>query len=84
MTINYGDIIRKRRKELGMTQKELADAACVHLSTVKNFERSGSGHLDCFLSIMYALQLQIYIIDADWGDGENPYFKRTWYFKEEE
>lgn len=67
MTLGYGDIIRKRRKELGMTQKELADAACVHLSTVKNFERSGSGNLDCFLSILGALFLRVDIQEANYG-----------------
>ena len=67
MTLGYGDIIRKRRKELGMTQKELADAARVHRTTVKNFESNGGGHLDCFLSILDALFLRVDIQEVNYG-----------------
>lgn len=67
MTLGYGDIIRKRRQELGMTQKEVADAACVHRNTVKNFELNGNGNLDCFLSILDALFLRVDIQEANYG-----------------
>lgn len=40
MTIDFGTIVRTRRKELGMTQQDVAEIAVCHRETVWAFENN--------------------------------------------
>ena len=40
MTIDFGMIVRTRRKELGMTQQDVAEIAVCHRETVWAFENN--------------------------------------------
>lgn len=37
-----GDFLKKRRKELNMSQKELSEAACVPQTTISDYERGAT------------------------------------------
>lgn len=64
MTIDLGAIARERRKELGMTQREVADRACCDQSTVKVFESRKRGiGMDNAMSILGALGLKIVVVE---------------------
>lgn len=68
MTINYGDLIRMRRKDLGLTQVQLAERANVNRVTVWAIENDKrSVGLDCFLSVCNALNMKMafYEIEED-------------------
>jgi len=67
MTITYGEIIRQRRKEYGMTQQELADAACVSRQYICNLEHNNTGYREMvnFKATLYALGLEIRIVEVD-------------------
>ena len=59
--LNYGTILRERRLELGLSQEAVANKASVHRKTVGNAERGDGITLDIFLSLAYALGLEIQI-----------------------
>lgn len=66
MTISYGDIARTRRMELGLTQREVAERACVDRTTVNKFENDRHDmRLDVFLSILNALNLKVNIEEVE-------------------
>ncbi len=55
-----GKQIRRRRRELGMTQMEAAEKACTTHCTVSNVERGARNtSIDIYLSILKALDLEI-------------------------
>ena len=56
---NYGDFIRQRRKELHLTQQEVADKAMVHRTTVIDVEKNRPVHIDIFLSVIDAVGLKM-------------------------
>jgi len=60
--LNYGTILRERRLELGLSQEAVANKASVHRTTVGNAERGDGITLDIFLSLAYALGLEIQIV----------------------
>lgn len=69
--MTLGDAIKKRRKELGMTQKEVAQKACIDPVTVSVFERNARKiSLDIFLSIVYALDMQVELTSIDGDEKE--------------
>ena len=59
---DYGTILRERRLELGLSQEAVANKARVHRTTVGNAERGDGITLDIFLSLAYALGLEIQIV----------------------
>ncbi len=60
MTIGYGNLVRTRRKELKMSQQELAELACVNRKTIIAMEREARNtRLDVFLSVLNALDLKL-------------------------
>lgn len=72
MTIGLGDVIRERRKELNLSQKQVADMACCHRTTVSNLERDiHSTSMDIFQSIVETLGLRIDLVEVkndEWSD----------------
>jgi len=65
MTIDYGTLVRIRRKEFGLTQRQVADMACCHRQTVGALENNAKSiNTDCFLSILEALGLKL-VVEED-------------------
>lgn len=66
MTITYGELIRQRRLDLGMTQKELADAACVSRQYVNGVENGYKGpRWDTLMMVTDVLGLEIRVEAKD-------------------
>ena len=65
MVIDYGTLIKTRRQKLGLSQGKLADAACVHRTTVWSIETGNGCNLDRFLSVVNALGLKIDFREVD-------------------
>ena len=65
MVIDYGTFVKTRRMELGLTQNDLADAACINRVTLWNIEKGGGCTLDSFLSVIAALGLKIDFQEVD-------------------
>ena len=62
MTINLGTIVRTRRKELGMTQQDVAEIAVCHRETVWAFENNSRRiGLDTAQDIFNALGLKLVV-----------------------
>lgn len=70
MTIDYGTMARIRRKELGLSQQAVADAACVNRDTIVAFETNRrSIGLDIFIDILGALGLKLVVEEME-NDGK--------------
>lgn len=65
MTIDYGTLLKMRRKELGLSQAAVADRAVCHRTTVYKAEGGGSMTLDVFLSILNVLGLKMEIVEDE-------------------
>lgn len=71
--VNTGEIIKARRKELRMTQQQLADAIGTHKATISRYE---SGYIDklpaeALTPIAHALQCSpLFLIGVDPIPGE--------------
>ena len=65
MTIDYGTLIKTRRTELGITQKELAERVGCHRTLIMQAEKDAN-HLKfgTFQKIIYELYLNIEITEA--------------------
>ena len=63
--MNYGDFIRQRRKELRLTQREVADKAMVHRTTVIDIEKDRPVHTDIFLSVIDAVGLKMELVEEE-------------------
>lgn len=61
--IDYGNIIRTRRRELGISQADLAIKAVCHRTTIGKAERGESVSIDLFLDILRALGLRMEVIE---------------------
>lgn len=60
---DYGTILKKRRKELGLRQWQVADAAHVHRSTVSLYENNKIPmNFDVLQSILEILKLKVIIL----------------------
>lgn len=54
------DVIKKRRKELGISQVDLAEMSGISLATIKNIERGkGNPSYETILRIMEVLGIEI-------------------------
>lgn len=71
MTIPIGAIIKKRRKEMGLSQITLADMACIYRTTVGKIESGASVKMDNVLSCLGALGLKVDIVEVEHYDGAN-------------
>lgn len=64
------EFVKQRRKELGLTQKELADKATVSVSVVKRFEssRSYNPHGPTFIKMVRALETnsEFLMFECEW------------------
>jgi HTH-type transcriptional regulator/antitoxin HipB len=59
---NIGQILRAARKEMGLTQGELADRAGIWQRTVSNIETNASGtKLDTIFDLLAALDLELHV-----------------------
>ena len=66
MTIDFSAIIKTRRKELGLTQAELADRAMVNRLTVWGYENNKYRMtLDILMTILDALGLKLDVIEQE-------------------
>lgn len=63
--LNYGNFIRQRRKELRLTQREVADKAMVHRTTVIDIEKDRPVHIDIFLSVIDAVGLKMELVEEE-------------------
>lgn len=62
--IQFGEIIRARRKALGISQNALADMAHVHRVTVIDIEQGRvSSRYDVILDILHALGLDLEVVE---------------------
>lgn len=62
MTIDFGTIVRTRRKELDMTQQDVAEIAVCHRETVWAFENNNRRiGLDTAQDIFNALGLKLVV-----------------------
>ena len=59
--LQLGSSIRERRRQLGMTQEQLAAKVGVRQRTVSDVERSASVRLDTVLRTLAALDLEMVI-----------------------
>ena len=59
--LQLGSCIRERRRQLGMTQEQLAAKVGVRQRTVSDVERSASVRLDTVLRTLAALDLEMVI-----------------------
>ncbi len=60
MTIDLGEVIRKRRKELGMSQSDLAERVGTHRTTIASIERDPKqARLVVLEAIFYELYLEV-------------------------
>ena len=58
-------MIRQRRKELQMTQQEVADRAKVHRVTVIGIEKDRPVNIDLFLSVVDAVELKMELTEKE-------------------
>lgn len=69
MTIDFGTIVRTRRKELGMTQQDVAEIAVCHRETVWAFENNSRRiGLDMAQDIFKVLGLELIVREAQHDD----------------
>ena len=59
------DIIKKKRKQMGMTQKEVADRLGVSYQTISNLERGVSFSFPLLQSVCDLLGIELKIIDSN-------------------
>ena len=66
-----GNIIKERRKELGINQQELADLAGVGINSLVAIERGkGNPSLKTLLRILEVLGLEIKLARVSWNPGQ--------------
>lgn len=59
-----GRILRRKRRELGLSQTKLGEKACVSHTTISNIERADRNMtFDSYLTVINALNLEISIAD---------------------
>ena len=62
--IQFGDVIRARRKEMGISQNKLADMAHVHRQTIIRIElNQSSARFDVILDVLHALGLDLEVVE---------------------
>jgi len=64
-----GQLIQKRRKNLGMTQVELGSLAEVSFGTIQNIELGKRGHVHTLRSVLQLLDLDVKVFIIDKGES---------------
>ena len=65
MLIDYGETIRQRRRDYGLTQAELAEQANVNTQTIGTIENNlRIPRLDTLLMVLKALDLTIELVEV--------------------
>lgn len=59
--LQLGNSIRERRRNLGLSQEQLAAKLGVRQKTVSDIESSGTGRLDTLLRALGALNLELVV-----------------------
>jgi HTH-type transcriptional regulator/antitoxin HipB len=59
--LQFGNEIRENRRNLGMTQEQLAARAGVRQRTVSDIESAGKARLDTVMRILAALNLELVV-----------------------
>lgn len=70
----YGELLRKRRKELGITQKELAQQICRERTYINRIEKGETDlQLSSFIRIAEALGLTLNLVSSPYlNEAEQP------------
>ena len=59
MDVNMGKVVKEIRKQLGMTQRTLAELCNVDAKTVRNLERTGRGRIGNLESMLDAMGYEL-------------------------
>lgn len=66
MKINYGEVIKSKRKELGLSQVELAEKSCCCVETIWGLEHNARmTRLDIIEDILAVLGLEIIVKEIE-------------------
>ena len=57
--IQLGNEIRERRRQLGLTQEQLANQAGIRQRTVSDIESAGNARIDTVMRLLAALDLEL-------------------------
>jgi len=57
--IQLGNEIRERRRQLGLTQEQLANQAGIRQRTVSDIESAGNARLDTVMRLLAALDFEL-------------------------
>jgi HTH-type transcriptional regulator/antitoxin HipB len=69
--LQLGNSIRQRRRELGMTQEQLAAEAGVRQRTISDIERSATARFDTVLRALAALDLELVVRPRTKGSSQD-------------
>jgi HTH-type transcriptional regulator/antitoxin HipB len=69
--LQLGNSIRERRRELGLTQEQLAAKAGVRQRTISDIERSASARFDTVLRALAALDLELVVRPRTKGSSQD-------------
>ncbi|MGA7859700.1 MAG: helix-turn-helix domain-containing protein [Terracidiphilus sp.] len=59
--LQLGNSIRERRRELGLTQEQLAEKVGVRQRTISDVESAGTARVDTLLRMLVALDLELLV-----------------------
>ncbi len=59
--VQLGNSIRERRRELGLTQEQLAEKVGVRQRTISDVESAGAARIDTLLRMLGALELELLV-----------------------
>jgi HTH-type transcriptional regulator/antitoxin HipB len=59
--LQLGNSIRERRRELGLTQEQLAEKVGVRQRTISDVECAGAARVDTLLRMLVALDLELLV-----------------------
>ena len=59
--LQLGNSIRERRRQLGLTQEQLAEKVGVRQRTISDVESAGAARVDTLLRMLVALDLELLV-----------------------
>jgi HTH-type transcriptional regulator/antitoxin HipB len=59
--LQLGNSIRERRRQLGLTQEQLAEKVGVRQRTISDVESAGAARIDTLLRMLVALDLELLV-----------------------
>jgi HTH-type transcriptional regulator / antitoxin HipB len=69
--LQLGNSIRERRREMGLTQEQLAAKAGARQRTISDLERSAAGRFDTVLRALAALDLELVVRPRTKGSSQD-------------